>query len=130
MSKVDNGDLKLAYTPGVGTICSDIKKDPKLVDKYTFRDRSAAIVTDGSLLNTSPKQFMPIMDWLVFQIKAYSGIDAYPFILNKEANFSQIIKNLANSYSAVIYLDESDKIEVPKDILFIRHRKIVELSKC
>jgi len=72
---------------------------------------------------------MPIMDWFIFQIKTYSGIDAYPFILMKEANFSEIIKNLANSYSAIIYLDNGDKIEVPKDILFIRHRKIVELSK-
>lgn len=83
------------------------------MNKYTFRGRSAAIVTDGSLLNTSPQQFMPIMDWFIFQIKTYSGIDAYPFILRKEANFSQIIKNLANSYSAIIYLDNGDKTEVP-----------------
>ena len=56
---------------------------------------------------------MPIMDWFIFQIKTYSGIDAYPFILRKEENFSQIIKNLANSYSAIIYLDNGDKTEVP-----------------
>ena len=113
----------------MGIICSDIDKDPKLIDKYTLRSRSAAIVTDGSLLNSSPKQFMPIMDWFIFQIKAYTGIDPFPFILTKEANFSEIIKNLANSYSAVIYLDECDKFEVPKDILFIKHKKIVEINK-
>jgi hypothetical protein len=55
---------------------------------------------------------MPIMDWFIFQIKSYSGIDAYPFILMKEANFSEIIKNLANSYSAIVYLDNGEKTEV------------------
>lgn len=128
MKNIDKGILSLAYTPGVGTICMDIFKDPKLVDKYTFRGRSAAIVTDGTLLNSSPKNFMPVMDWFVFQIKTYSGIDAYPFVVIKESNISEIIKNLANSYSIIIYLDNKEDIEVPSDVLFIRHKKIVEIS--
>jgi len=107
MADVDKGILSLAYTPGVGTICMDIFQNPQLIDKYTFRGRSAAIITDGSLLKTPPKRFMPVMDWFVFQIKAYSGIDAYPFVVMKEANISEIVKNLANSYSIVIYLDST-----------------------
>ena len=102
MKNIDKGTLSLAYTPGVGTICMDIFKDPQLVNKYTFRGRSAAIVTDGSLLNSSAKNFMPAMDWFVFQIKTYCGVDAYPFVLMKEANVSEVVKNLANSYSIII----------------------------
>jgi malate dehydrogenase (oxaloacetate-decarboxylating) len=105
MTGIDKRGLSLAYTPGVGAICMDIYHEPKLLDKYTFRGRSAAILTDGSLLKTTPKQFMPVMDWFVFQIKTYTGIDAYPFVVMKEANISEIVKNLANSYSIVIYLD-------------------------
>ena len=83
----------------------DIYHNPKLLDKYTLRGRNAAIVTDGSLLKTSPKQFMPVMDWFVFQIKKYTEIDAYPFVVMKEANISEVVRNLANTYSIVIYLD-------------------------
>ena len=128
MNHIDKAILSLAYTPGVGTICMDIFKDPQLVNKYTFRGRSAAILTDGTLLNSSPKNFMPVMDWFVFQIKKFSGIDAYPFVVMKEANVSEIIQNLANSYSIIIYLDNQENIKVPSDVLFIRHRAIVELS--
>jgi len=42
-----------------------------------------AIVSDGSLLNSSGRQFMPVMDWFVFQIKHFSGLDAFPFVINK-----------------------------------------------
>jgi len=108
----------------------DIFKESQLVNKYTFRGRSAAIVTDGTLLNSSPKNFMPVMDWFVFQIKTYSGVDAYPFFVMKEANISEIIQNLANSYSTIIYLDNQENIKVPSDVLFIRHKAIVELSNC
>lgn len=51
------------------------------------------------------KRFMPAMDWFIFQIKTYTGIDAYPFVFMKEANITDIVRNLANSYSIVIYLD-------------------------
>jgi hypothetical protein len=106
----------------------DIFKNPQLVNKYTFRGRSAAIVTDGKLLNSSPKKFMPAMDWFVFQIKTYSGFDAYPFVVMKEANISETIQNLANSYSTIIYLDNQENIKAPNDVLLIRHKAIVELS--
>jgi malate dehydrogenase (oxaloacetate-decarboxylating) len=108
MKNIDKATLSLAYTPGVGTICMDIFKDPQLVNKYTCRGRSIAIVTDGTLLDSSPKNFMPVMDWFVFQIKKYCGFDAYPFVLMKEANVSEVIKNLANTYSTIIYLDSKE----------------------
>jgi len=129
MNGLNKSIFWLAYTPGVAAVCMDIFHNPQLLEKYTFRARSAAILTDGSLLNSSPKKFMPVMDWFVFQLKNYSGIDAYPFVVMKEANISEILKNLANSYSIVVYLDYNDQIEVPNDILFVSHKKVVDLTQ-
>jgi malic enzyme len=114
----------------VGTVCTDIEKNPSLLDKLTFRLRSVAVVTDGSLLDCEPKAFMPVMDWFVFQIKNLSGIDAYPFVLMKGADLSLTFTNLSNSYGAIIYLDGTVKdYKVPEDTVVINHRTIVSLAK-
>jgi hypothetical protein len=49
----------------------------------TLRARAIAIVSDGSLLNSEGKSFMPVMDWFVFQINHYTGLDAFPFVVRK-----------------------------------------------
>lgn len=64
-------------------MCMDIFHKPELVDRYTFRQRSAAIVSDGGLLDSEGKRFMPVMDWFVFQIKKNTGVDGYPFVIMK-----------------------------------------------
>ena len=38
----------MAYTPGVGHVCMEIKKNPELVDELTLRGRSVAIVTQDN----------------------------------------------------------------------------------
>ena len=75
--------MSLAYSPGVGSVCLEIKDNINLLDEYTFRARAVAIISDGSLLSSSGKKFMPVMDWFVFQIKHFSGLDAFPFVVNK-----------------------------------------------
>ena len=102
----------------------DIYHNPKLADKFTMRPRSAVIVSDGGLLDCEPKQFMPIMDWFVFQFQKYVGIDAYPFVVMKETNLTKLFKNLTNTYSAIVYLDGRTDFDVPKNRLFIRHKTI------
>lgn len=41
-------DLAMAYTPGVGRICTAIAQDPEEVYKLTIKQNTVAIVTDGS----------------------------------------------------------------------------------
>lgn len=48
-----------------------------------MRGRSVAIVSDGSMLNVEGKNFMPVMDWFIVQLKFYAGIDAFPFLIKK-----------------------------------------------
>jgi len=78
----------LAYSPGVGSVCLDIKDNLSLLDRYTFRPRAIAVVSDGSMMNSSGKQFMPVMDWFIFQIKHYTGYDAFPFVINPKTNLT------------------------------------------
>lgn len=73
----------MAYTPGVGAVCLEIQKDPKLADELTFRGRAIAIVSDGSMLECDGPKFMPVMDWFVSQIKFYAGLDCFPFVIKK-----------------------------------------------
>lgn len=90
MKEVDRPLLSLAYSPGVATVCTDIDKDISKADTFTMRLRSAAIVSDGSLLGVSPKEFAPVMDWFVFQMKKYVGFDAYPFLVMQDANMTRV----------------------------------------
>jgi hypothetical protein len=46
------------------------------------------------------------MDWLIAQIKYYSGLDAFPFIVAKDINLEDTLKDLTTSYGTVLYLDE------------------------
>jgi malate dehydrogenase (oxaloacetate-decarboxylating) len=73
--------LSLAYTPGVGEVCMELKENPQKADILTFRGRSVAIVSDGSMLNSEGRKFMPAMDWFIVQLKYYAGVDAFPFVV-------------------------------------------------
>lgn len=37
----------MAYSPGVGAVCMTIKDNPELIDEFTLRGRSVAIITQG-----------------------------------------------------------------------------------
>ena len=79
-------DLSMAYTPGVGRVCSAIHKDPDLVYKLTIKVNTVAIVTDGSAVlglgNIGPEASLPVMEGKVMLFKEFAGIDAFPICLN------------------------------------------------
>ena len=72
----------------------------------TLRPRSIAIVTDGSFLNTSANGVGPALDWIVAQIKFYSGLDPFPFVIAPDSNLTETLKDLSISYGSVLYLDD------------------------
>ena len=77
--------LSLAYSPGVGGVCKAIEKNNSLINKLTLRGRSIAVVTNGNFMDVDGSRIYPVMDWIIAQIKYYSNLDAFPFILRKEA---------------------------------------------
>lgn len=130
LQDIDRKLLSLAYTPGVGTVCLDIQKNADLADELTFRSRAIAIVSDGSLLNCEGRNFGPVMDWFVYQIKHFTGLDAFPFIVMKSVDLSLLVQDLSTTYGTILYLDSHEIREVPKNILFVSHQKILDIHKC
>ena len=96
----------MAYSPGVGAICEKIQEKFEHADTMTLRGRSVAIVSDGSMLGSEGEQFMPVMDWMIAQIKYYSGVDAFPFVILKGADMNEVLKDLSTCYGTVLLLDD------------------------
>jgi malate dehydrogenase (oxaloacetate-decarboxylating) len=81
----DRTDLSLAYTPGVAKVCRAIAADPTLLDVYTGRANSVAVVSDGTAVlglgDIGPAAAMPVMEGKAMLFKHFGGIDAYPICL-------------------------------------------------
>ena len=94
----------------------------------TLRPRAVAIITDGSFLDSSAEGVTPAMDWLIAQVKYYSGLDAFPFVVSKDINLEETLKDIATSYGTVLYLDKRDLGRIPEDLLVVRHSDVIDLT--
>jgi malate dehydrogenase (oxaloacetate-decarboxylating) len=75
----------MAYTPGVGRICTAIAHDPEQVYSLTIKGNTVAVVTDGSAVlglgNLGPEAALPVMEGKAMLFKEFAGIDAFPICL-------------------------------------------------
>lgn len=80
--------LAQAYTPGVARICELIHKDPDQIFKYTIKNHTVAIVTDGSAVlglgNIGAKAGLPVMEGKAVLFKQFAGVDAFPICLETQ----------------------------------------------
>ncbi|MBD1843368.1 ACT domain-containing protein [Cyanobacteria bacterium FACHB-63] len=78
-------DLAMAYTPGVGRVCTAIAQDPNRVYELTIKQNMVAIVTDGSAVlglgNLGAEASMPVMEGKAMLFKEFGEIDAFPICL-------------------------------------------------
>ena len=74
---------------------------------------------------------VPILDWCIAQAKFYGGVDCYPFIIRNSSKIENILKDLSNSYSVVVWLDHTpiNPDDVPKDIALIQAEDLIKLTK-
>lgn len=106
--KIENNlDLALAYTPGVAEPCLRINKNPELVNKYTRRWNTVAVVTDGTAVlglgDIGPKAALPVMEGKAVLFKRFGDIDAVPICLDtKDAEeIIRTVKNIAPSFGGI-----------------------------
>ena len=82
----DRRDLSLAYTPGVAEVSRAIAADPSLLDVYTGRGNSVAVVSDGTAVlglgDIGPGAAMPVMEGKALLFKHFAGINAVPICLD------------------------------------------------
>ncbi len=100
-------DLAMAYTPGVGRICREIKDNPEQVYSLTIKQNTVAIVTDGSAVlglgNLGPAAAIPVMEGKAMLFKAFAGVDAFPLCLDTQEvdQIVQTVKNLVPVFGGV-----------------------------
>ncbi|MFF7632774.1 NADP-dependent malic enzyme [Kitasatospora sp. NPDC008050] len=79
-------DLSLAYTPGVARVCTAIAEQPELVDDYTWKANTVAVVTDGTAVlglgDIGPQASLPVMEGKAILFKQFGGVDAVPIALD------------------------------------------------
>ncbi|MFI9270427.1 NADP-dependent malic enzyme [Kitasatospora sp. NPDC052896] len=82
----DADDLSLAYTPGVARVCTAIAEQPELVNDYTWKANTVAVVTDGTAVlglgDIGPQASLPVMEGKAILFKQFGGVDAVPIALD------------------------------------------------
>ncbi|MGL5926687.1 malic enzyme-like NAD(P)-binding protein [Chroococcidiopsis sp.] len=100
-------DLAMAYTPGVGRVCTAIAQDPEQVYNLTIKQNTVAIVTDGSAVlglgNLGAAGALPVMEGKAMLFKEFAGIDAFPICLATQDTEEIIatVKNIAPVFGGV-----------------------------
>jgi malate dehydrogenase (oxaloacetate-decarboxylating) len=101
------GDLAMAYTPGVGRICTAIAENPEEVYALTIKSNTVAIVTDGSAVlglgNLGAEGALPVMEGKAMLFKAFADVDAFPICLATQDTdqIVETVKNIAPVFGGV-----------------------------
>src|SRR4051812_15011092 len=100
-------DLSMAYTPGVGRVCTAINEDPEKAFEYTIRSNTVAVVSDGSAVlglgDIGPQAAMPVMEGKAMLFKEFADVDAFPICLDTKDvdEIVQTVKLLAPTFGGI-----------------------------
>ncbi len=106
--RVTNKDeLSLAYTPGVGAVCTEISKGDIPSRDVVASKNMVAVITDGSAVlglgNIGAEAGLPVMEGKAVLMKEFAGIDAFPIALATQDidEIVQTVKNIAPTFGAI-----------------------------
>jgi malate dehydrogenase (oxaloacetate-decarboxylating) len=95
---VDQESLSLAYTPGVAEVCSAIAEDVTVADRYTWRSRLVAVVSDGTAVlglgAIGPAAALPVMEGKAALFGEFGGLSAVPIVLDT-TDVTEIVETVA-----------------------------------
>ena len=78
--------LSIAYTPGVARVSSAIAADESLAERFTWRGRLVAVISDGSAVlglgNIGPAAALPVMEGKAALFEQFAGLNAVPIVLD------------------------------------------------
>ncbi|MCR5481744.1 MAG: NADP-dependent malic enzyme [Clostridia bacterium] len=100
-------DLSTAYTPGVAEPCRKIHENPEDIYRYTNKQNTVAVVSDGSAVlglgNIGAKAAIPVMDGKSLLFKEFAGIDAFPICIESQDTdeIVSIIKNISPTLGGI-----------------------------
>ncbi len=101
------GDLAMAYTPGVGRVCRAIADQPEKVYSLTIKGNTVAVVTDGSAVlglgNLGAAGALPVMEGKALLFKEFADLDAFPICLDTQDTEAIItaVKNIAPVFGGI-----------------------------
>jgi malate dehydrogenase (oxaloacetate-decarboxylating) len=103
----DRHDLSLAYTPGVGAVCSAIAADPQKAWSHSIKGHTVAVISDGTAVlglgNIGPLGALPVMEGKAVLFKHFAGLDAWPIVLDvhDSASIVSVIKAISPGFAAI-----------------------------
>ncbi|GFZ80875.1 malic protein NAD-binding protein [Rickettsiales bacterium] len=101
------GDLSLAYSPGVAAPCLEIAKNPDDVYEYTSKGNLVAVVSNGTAVlglgNLGPLASKPVMEGKSVLFKRFADIDSVDIEVSTENidEFVNAVKYLGNSWGGI-----------------------------
>ena len=100
-------DLSIAYTPGVGAVCTAIGDDIGKSWQLTNRSNQVAIVSDGTAIlglgDLGPEAAMPVMEGKAIIFKEFANIDAVPLCINTTdpEEIIKFVKQIEPSFAGI-----------------------------
>ena len=105
--RLNDDDLTIYYTPGVGAVSKLLADDPKKSKDYTIRSGMVAVISDGSAVlgigNVGPEAALPVMEGKAMLFKALGGVDAFPICLDTQdtEEIIRTVKHIAPGFAGI-----------------------------
>lgn len=102
------GDLSLAYSPGVAYPCLEIQKDFNKIYDYTSKGNTVAVISDGTAVlglgNIGAGAGLPVMEGKAVLMKKFAGLNGIPIVIKNHKDiddFVHIVASLEDSFGAI-----------------------------
>ena len=101
------GDLALAYSPGVAAACDAIVESPDAAFDLTARGNLVGVITNGSAVlglgNIGPVASKPVMEGKAVLFKKFSGIDCFDIEVDASdpERFIEVVASLEPTFGGI-----------------------------